>query len=137
MSTIPQELNWVQKRAECSAAKVFRELQGGIENDVAAANEAKRLAGRFFPDTRLASQLTADGKVFVVAQINIAGPRVVFILGDGMIEARNEVEGIRWTATLTLNDEGRCKLKLDDGRELEQWQFRKLALESLFFGRHS
>lgn len=135
MSTIPQELNWVQKRAECSAEKVFRELQIGVENDVAAANEAKRLAGNFFPDTRLATKLTADGRVFVVAQINIAGPRVVFFLHDKKIQARDEVRSATWTATLALNDEGRCKLKIEeDDRLLEQWQFRRLALEGLFFG---
>jgi len=38
-------------------------------------------------------------------------------------------------ATVGLNDEGRCILRLEDMTELEQWQFRKRALESLFFGR--
>jgi hypothetical protein len=37
-------------------------------------------------------------------------------------------------ATITLNNEGRCMLKVDD-EELEQWQVRRMALEDLFFGK--
>jgi hypothetical protein len=32
-----------------------------------------------------------------------------------------------------LNDEGRCVLR-ENGAEFEEWQVRKLALESMFFG---
>jgi hypothetical protein len=36
------------------------------------------------------------------------------------------------TALAMLNDEGECKLKVGD-QKLELWQFRKRALENLFF----
>ena len=36
-------------------------------------------------------------------------------------------------ASITLNNEGRCKLKVNE-IELELWQVRRLALEKLFFG---
>jgi hypothetical protein len=36
-------------------------------------------------------------------------------------------------ATLTLNNEGECRL-LVNGQELEEWQFRKMMWEELFFG---
>jgi hypothetical protein len=39
-----------------------------------------------------------------------------------------------WSVAIGLNNEGRCTLRLDDGTELEQWQFRKMALSGLFFG---
>ena len=35
-------------------------------------------------------------------------------------------------ATLTLDDTGECRLKVN-GQEREFWQFRKMALEALFF----
>jgi hypothetical protein len=35
-------------------------------------------------------------------------------------------------ATLTLNDMGECRLKIN-GQEREFWQFRRTALEDLFF----
>ncbi len=36
-------------------------------------------------------------------------------------------------ASPTLNNGGRCVLKVD-GVELEQWQFRKMVLETYLFG---
>jgi hypothetical protein len=134
MSTIPQDLNWVEKRAACSADQVFRELQTGIENDIAYRN-AIRGTGPLVTGNFIA-QLTSDGKVLIVAE---EGPwskgRLKIFAMDGRIEVRNEIANTNWAAKVIFSDEGRCKLKLeDDGRELEQWQFRKLALESLFFG---
>jgi hypothetical protein len=37
-------------------------------------------------------------------------------------------------ATLTLTNEGKCKLKVEGGEELYDWQFRRMVLENLFFG---
>jgi len=36
------------------------------------------------------------------------------------------------TARLTLSNDGRCRVIIN-GQEYELWQFRKMALESLFF----
>jgi hypothetical protein len=129
MNNIPQELNWVEKRAACSVESVFREIQAGVENDIAIANAIRRFA----PDNYFGSRLTSNGRVLVVAQLNVTGPRVVFMFQGETIEVREEATSTRWVCTVTLNDEGRCKLKLEDGTELEQWQLRKFALESLFF----
>jgi hypothetical protein len=130
MNGTPQELNWVEKRSACSVEQVFRELQNGIESDVASLNAIRRYA----PDNRFIAQLTSDGRVLIVAQEGVSGPRVKFFTLDGKIEVRDEVTSKRLLAALTLNNEGRCKLKLEDGMELEQWQLRKMALEGLFFG---
>ena len=35
-------------------------------------------------------------------------------------------------ATLTLSDDGHCRLKVNN-QEKEFWQFRRMALEALFF----
>lgn len=43
---------------------------------------------------------------------------------------------IKLRATITLNNEGRCMLKVD-GEELEPWNVRRMALEDLFFGKGS
>ena len=37
------------------------------------------------------------------------------------------------SATLTLNRLGKCRLLVNE-EELTQWQFRRMALEKLFFG---
>jgi len=123
---IPHELDWVERRAACSAVEVFRQLQTGIENDIAFIN--KRPGGDAFRAT-----LTSDGRTFVIASMSNLGPRVVLFYAHEKIEIRDELTKRNTVARLTLNDAGRCVLKVD-GRELEQWQFRKLALENLFFG---
>lgn len=51
------------------------------------------------------------------------------ITSDGKIQAAygpNRIE-----ATLGLNEEGKCVIVVN-GRELENWQFRKLALDAFF-----
>ncbi len=129
MSTVPLELNWVEKRVACSAEQLFKEIQTGIENDIASMNAIPPSEGNFV------AQLTSDGKVLVVAH---NGPwskgRVKLFVQSGKIEVRNEITQTQWWAAVIFSDEGRCRLRLEDGRELEQWQFRKKALESLFFG---
>jgi hypothetical protein len=129
MSTIPQELNWTKARAECSAVALFKQLQLGIENDIAS------LHSRPYPglDEGFASALTQDGRTFIVAHRSNTGPRVVFFISAGSIEIRDEAANKRYVAVVILNDEGRCKLQIE-GKELELWQVRRMALETLFFG---
>lgn len=131
MSTIPPELNWVEKRDACSVQQVFNELVRGIDNDVAVVNQLKKIPGQ----TRFVAEILSDNSTVVVGQINIpARVRVkIGIVGD-RIETSGEVGTVVLSARVTLNNAGRCMLVLDDDTELEQWQFRKMALEGLFFG---
>ncbi len=131
MSTIPQDLNWVQKRATCSAAQMFNELTKGIDDDVAVLNSLRNLP----VDQRFGADMTRDGTTVAVGQYGTAPrPRVLIgIVGDE-IEVRDDTKQAKWRAQVKLNCEGRCILRLEDGTELEQWQFRKKALEGLFFG---
>lgn len=128
MSTIPPELNWVEKRASCSAAQIFKELQFGIESDVVAANNANTISGPFM------TTLTPDGCTFIVSLKNEVGPRIVFYCTQGRIEAKDEKRNIKISASLALSDVGRCVLRIENEGDLEQWQFRKRVLENFFFG---
>ncbi len=129
MSTIPRELDWTKARAECSSVMLFKELQLGIANDIASINSLH------YPNAsdQFTSALTTNGRTFVVAHRSSVGPRVVFSVSDESIEIRDEASGKRYIAIVLLNEEGRCKLQID-GRELELWQVRRMALETLFFG---
>jgi len=130
MSTIPPELNWVEKRAACSVEQMFSELLRGIENDVATFNEIMKI-----PDqVRFKAETLSAGTTVVVGQVNIPGRTRIKI---GIVENRIETSGDGGRAIISarvaLNNEGRCILLLKDGTELEQWQFRKMALEWAFF----
>jgi len=131
MSTIPQELDWVSKRAACNVGQVFDELCAEIMKDVEAVNLARKLK-----DYDLVSaNVLSDHSTIVIGQ-PMHVPRVVVkigVVGDAIMvsDASRKAD---WAVKVSLNSEGRCILKSDDGTELERWQFRKRALEHLFFG---
>jgi hypothetical protein len=130
MSPIPPELDWVEKRAACNAGQVFDELCVGIRKDVEAINQTRGLK----KPAHFAANLLSDQSTIVVGQPN-RSPRVIVkigIVGDS-IAVSDGSQRLEWSAAVTLNDEGRCVLKLEDGVILEQWQFRKRALDHLFF----
>jgi hypothetical protein len=131
MSTIPQDLNWVEKRASCSATQLFYELRNGINNDIAVFNLFKKLPS----DQQFAADMTSDGTTICVGQHGIQVRPIVYVgFAENKIVVRDMVKQLNWSAEAKLNQEGRCILRLEDGTELEQWQFRKKALEGLFFG---
>jgi hypothetical protein len=132
MNTIPQELNWVEKRAACNVAQVFNQLCEGVISDVSAINVASGLDST----ACFSANLLTGGTTIVVGQASRL-PRIVTRIGvvdNQIVVARHPSNESDWAVTVGLNNEGRCILRLDDGTELEQWQFRKKALESLFFG---
>jgi hypothetical protein len=131
-NNIPHELDWVNRRANCTVAKVFNELCDAVKGDVLAINAAKALVG----NDGFQVDLLKDGITIVVGQPNRIPRRVAAIgVDQNQILAHQEWNGgERWALTVGLNDEGRCTLRLEDSTELEQWQFRKRLLEPLFFG---
>jgi hypothetical protein len=131
MNTVPRELDWVEKRAACTVEKVFNQLCDGISSDVEAINTAKQL-NEF---DLFNAVMHTDGTTMFVGQPNRT-PRRRLAIGvvANRIEVRQEWSGgANWAASVGLNDEGRCILRFD-GKECEQWQFRKKTLEGLFFG---
>jgi hypothetical protein len=131
MSTAPQELNWVEKRASCTIAKVFNQICDGIGTDVEVLNSVRQLS----EESQFSVNMHSDGSTIFIGQPNqIPRARVVVGAKANRIVVTQEWDGKEWSATVGLNDDGRCILKLEDGTELEQWQFRKRALEGLFFG---
>ena len=129
---IPTELNWVEARASCTTARMFHELCEGCMVDVAVINSVRKLP----PDESFQFSALEGGTTFVVGQLE-REPRIVTrvgIVGDMIVVSDQPARGPDWFARVALNNEGRCILRLEDGTELEQWQFRKLALEDLLFG---
>jgi len=132
MVTIPQELNWVEKRAACTIAKMFNQLCDGIMVDVAILNTVMSLG----IDDRFLANTLSDGMAMAVGQPNRM-PRFlthIVVEGNRIVVRHQPAREQEWFVTVGLNDQGRCILRLTDNTELEQWQFRKKALESLFFG---
>lgn len=131
MSTVPQELNWVEKRAACSTAQAFNQLRSSIKNDVALLNSINKLPS----DQQFVVETGSNGYALCVAHLGPTVGRTVDIdLVENRIVVRHGGKPPDWWVEAKLNSEGRCILRLENETELEQWQFRKKALEGLFFG---
>jgi hypothetical protein len=123
--------NWIKARADCSLAQIFKQLELGATNDVDAANEQRK------PEDHHTFSISTDyGRFSVTRKSRSVLPVSVDFSLEGeeiVVSTGNE---IILTATIMLNNEGRCVLKVD-GEELEQWQVRRMAFEDLFFGKGS
>jgi hypothetical protein len=122
----PSAFDWVKARLECTPAKIFQKLQLEIEKDVNTRQSAlPSNAGYVF-------NVVCSGSVI---SVGINGDKVhhtiTFRLTEWGIDVGHDLD-LRYKATLSLNDDGECRLAVD-GKQLESWQFRRLALESLFF----
>jgi hypothetical protein len=121
------DIDWVKARSECCPARVFQQLKLGVEADVKARQAIHT------PDENYGfSTASAAGSVTVLIQGNHLRGCVTFDQTEDGISVRNEKDEVMLEATLTLNNEGQCRLKVL-GQEYELWQFRKIALEHLLF----
>jgi hypothetical protein len=64
----------------------------------------------------------------------VRAPTVEFKLSDDCIVVASDGKELV-NATVALNDEGECTLVVDS-KKIKDWQFRKMALEGLFFGKY-
>lgn len=120
--------DWVKARLECSLGKVFETLVMQIEADVSARNQ--RLPSGYQP-----FETVREGNRFKVFRAPPGMPQWIAILDrtENGIRVINELtRKVIVEATLTLNNDGECRLKAN-GKEYEFWQFRRTALEWILF----
>ncbi len=120
-----ESFDWVTARAQCFPATVFEQLRLQVEEDVKTRN-------RLLADPHDAFAVVDNGNKFSVIVLGNPLRKVTFSLANENISVQRKGTVI-CEATLTLNDEGECKVKIN-GQERELWQLRKAVLEDLFFG---
>lgn len=125
------EFDWVAARDKCSTVHVFHELRMGVEEDVRAMN--RTLAVAKYDKSSVAVRANTMGDYFVVFRADNSNTRAEFNCQIDRIELSKG--GKQFTATLTLNKEGKCRFRIDGGEEMEEWQVRHFMLEELFFGK--
>jgi hypothetical protein len=125
------DFDWVNALSLCSLTSIFEKLKVGVSKDVKTRNDLRKAEDRdryefeFHPDdTQFTVSLDGPG---------IARSSVVFILESGCVRVQDGkgTPTIK-SAVLTLGDDRRCRLRIE-GMEKELWQFRRMALENLFF----
>ncbi len=126
---LPENFRWVSARAICSASQVFQQLYNEVIGDVEERNSIPS------GDSQVKFTVTTGkGNFSVVRQIYGSIPDSVnfAISRGGIITVQDDDNTFQFTATLTLNNEGKCRLRVGDN-DLCLWQFRRMALEKLFF----
>lgn len=126
------EFNWVTARAKCSPFEVFTILKRDVEIDVDTRNKLRK------PSDGVRFALNAGRDSFtVLLEGNQINHSVDFKCDTNGITV-NENGEKKLQASLTLSNDGECKLRTrrvheDEEEDLSFWQFRKEALEDLFF----
>jgi hypothetical protein len=126
----PINLDWIQARAKCSLPVAFKQLEQGVRDDIEAIQ-------KLYPEDTTQYAITTGRNRFDISIVRepmtaLISDQVGFELSKDRITI-NGTNDVAFSAQLTLNHEGRCKLRVGDD-ELEQWQVRRMALEKLIFG---
>jgi hypothetical protein len=121
--------DWVTERSSCSLPNVFKKLRLQVEEDVKARNALR-------PNNSPYKFSVADtgGDFMVLLEAKDVHKSVTFSLAQRGILVRDDKGKPMFEVTLTFNDEGECKLNVNE-QELDFWQVRRMALEDLLF-RH-
>lgn len=124
---VPRMENWVKLRHLCSPLEMFLQLKEGAKEDVETREKLVKDQDKGTVAFRIMSH---NGKGFsVIREGHQISDWVEFTWEASGISVRNKDDKVVQKATLTLTDEGECKLRVSTGEELTCWQFRKRMLE--------
>lgn len=124
---MPSDFDWVTARGQCSALNVFELLKSDAQRNVAAMEAIAKARG-----TSSGLQFHTNDGSFVITRRQFTEVGVKFILSVDQIEIESVGVDVRFTAGLTLNDDGECRL-LVNNEQLDRWQVLRRSLEPLFF----
>lgn len=126
---IGSDFEWLTARAACSPVKVLEQLRLQITHDIELRN--KMSGGQTYKFAMYGDAATFS--VFLDSTYHREVPHrtVRFRLEGEKIIAEYPQAQI-FSATLTLNEDGECRLRIKD-KNYELWQVRHMALEKLFF----
>jgi hypothetical protein len=122
------KFNWVTERSSCSLPKVFKTLRLQVEEDVKTRNAVRPNNSPY--EFSVAENNTDEFTVLLKAKD--VRKSIAFSLAEHLISVRDDKGTQMFAVTLTFNDEGECKLHVNE-QELEFWQVRRMALEDLMF----
>lgn len=123
-----EDFDWVKTRNECTAKNAFKALKAA-----AIADMATRI-GQDSTLKRVLSFNEENDDIFSIRKAN--SYEVVFEMeGETIIASRVHMSGATKslaTVTVGMNNDGECTLT-QGNKELLSWQFRRIALEGIFF----
>jgi hypothetical protein len=134
MSQLNPNFDWVTARANCSASEVFKTLETQVKSDVEKRNGLRTSEEMKF-DIKFAIESSMQVfRVGVFRDSQRLNYSVFSQIPEGIKVEYKEREPL--VGVLTLSNDGECRLRVKDVEEYAFWQFRKLALEPIFFGNN-
>jgi hypothetical protein len=128
----PSSFDWVTARSECSLFKVFQQMRLDVQADVNKRN-GQRTVPYHYEFSIVNPSHGPSSFMVVVSGSGVPQKIVEFrLIKTGIAIHKDGSTGAAFEASITLNDDGECRLKVD-GREYEFWQVRRKALEELLF----
>jgi hypothetical protein len=127
VDTDMSKFDWVTERSSCSLPKVFKALRLQVEEDVKTRNALR-------PNNSPYKFSVADtgGDFTVLLEAKDVRRSVIFSLAERAILVLDDKRNPMFEVTLTFNDEGECRLNVNE-KERDFWQVRRMALEELLF----
>jgi hypothetical protein len=127
VETDMSKFDWVTERSSCSLPKVFKALRLQVEEDVKTRNALR-------PNNSPYKFSVADtgGDFTVLLEAKDVHRSVIFSLAEHAILVLDDKRNPMFEVALTFNDEGECRLNVNE-RERDFWQVRRMALEELLF----
>ena len=129
------DLDWVKALGACSSAQVFEQLRQQVSKDVDIRQSycSPNSEHRFVFVSRTVGWFSALVETsFFGANNAVAAVHFKLKNTSIQVDGTDFNQAPNFEATLTLNDEGECRAKIN-GQERTLWQLRKMALETLFF----
>jgi hypothetical protein len=121
------KFDWVTERLACSVPNVFKALRLQVEEDVKTRNA---LRPNNSPYEFTVAENGDDFTVLLTAKD--VQKSVIFSRAEHAILVRDSHRNTMFEVTLAFNDEGICKLRVNQ-QERDLWQVRRMALEELLF----
>lgn len=125
----PPDWDWVTERNKCSVVSMFHTLKTLAKRDVETRLKLRPAQSAGFD---FGLQFEDGNSSFSVVKVGFGIDLLVRFTYDANRIHVETNQGQTLDASLTLTNEGRCKLRVEK-QELEPWQFLRLVLEPLFF----
>ena len=134
MSPNDHDFDWVQAQLGCSPLCEYRRIVKSVKDAVKVRQDALM---KLDPDSRDRIECAEFDAALNVYRIPKPGKTngIVFELdGDkDLIAITDYATRTTLVVTLTLNDEGECRYKIDGEGEYLRWQVARKVLEPMFF----
>ena len=133
MSPKDHEFNWVKARSECVLPLEFERLKDSVKNSIQEIQEPRNFD--------ICEISTRELWVYRTPNRDDSKDGVLFVLRmdepkrEDHISVINYLRDTSFEITLTLNDNGQCRYRMDGEGEHLRWQIVRRALEPFFF-RH-